>query len=170
MDILLLFARLLHVGFGAFWVGAALFNFFFLGPAFQAAGPDGAKFAGFLMKGGMMLWLPLAAVVTLLSGLWLYWRLSGGFTPEFMGSGQGQALGVGALAATLAFVVGLAVVRPSMMKAGALGQRAAQAAGAERESLMAQSQKLQARAGSIGRWVNVLLIVALAAMAVARYL
>jgi len=170
MDILLILARLLHIGFGAFWVGVAIFNFFFLGPAFQAAGPEGAKVGAALMKRGMMMWLPLAAMITLLSGLYLYWRVSGGFTPEFMGSPQGQALGAGAVAAIAAFVLGLTIVRPAMMKSGSLGQRAGQATGAERDALQAQSRTLQARAATWGTGVTYLLIFALAAMAVARYL
>jgi hypothetical protein len=170
MDILLILARLLHIGFGAFWVGAALLNFFFVGPAFQDAGAEGAKVGAAMMKRGMMLWLPVAAIITIVSGFWLYWRVSGGFTPEFMGSRQGQALGTGGLAALVALVLGIAIVRPAMMKAGALGQQAGQVTGAQRDALLAQSRALQVRSASLGRLVTGLLIVALAAMAVARYL
>ena len=139
-------------------------------PAFQEAGPEGAKVGAALMKRGMMVWLPLAAVITILSGIYLYWRVSGGFTPEFMGSPQGQGLGTGAVAALVALVLGLAIVRPSMMKSGALAQRAGQATGAERDALLAESRALQARSATWGTWVTYLLILALAAMAVARYL
>lgn len=170
MDILFLIARLLHVGLGAFWVGTALFNAIFLGPAFQDVGPDGAKVGAALVRRRMMVVLPVAAILTILSGFWLYWRVSGGFDAGFMGSRQGQALGTGGLTAVLALVLGLAIVRPAMVKAGELGQKAGQAAGPERDALLAQSQTLRLRSVAAGKWVTWLLVVTLAAMAVARYL
>jgi hypothetical protein len=113
--------------------------------------------------------MPIVALLTILSGLWLYWRVSGGFAPGFMGSAQGQTLGAGAVATIVAYVIGLAVVRPNMVRAGMLGQRAAQAAAGEREALLAQAAVARQRSAAGNRWVAVLLTLAIAAMAVARY-
>jgi uncharacterized membrane protein len=169
MDILLILARLLHVGLGVFWAGTALFNAFFLAPAFQEAGPDGAKVGAALMRRGMMTVLPVAAITTVLSGFYLYWRMSGGGS-GFMATRQGMTLGTGGLAATLALVLGLVVARPAMVNAAAVGQRAAQASGAERDALMAQAAALRSRSNAASQVVTWLLILTLAAMAVARYL
>lgn len=169
MDILLLFARLLHVGLGAFWFGAVMFNTVFLGPALGDIGPDAAKVGAAMIRRKVMVYMPIAAITTILSGLYLYWRVSGGFRPEFMGSRQGQTLGVGALAAIVAVILGIAIVRPAMEKAGGLGQKAGQASGAERDKLLAESAAARARSASASIWVAVLMVVAVVAMAVARY-
>ena len=169
MDILLLLGRLLHIGLGAFWAGTLIFNAVFLLPALADVGPDAAKVAAALQRRRFMTVMPIVALLTILSGFWLYWRVSGGFGSAFMGSPQGQALGAGAVASLVAYVIGLAVVRPGMARAGALGQRAAQAAAGEREALIAQATVARQRSAAGGRWVAVLLGLALALMAVARY-
>ena len=167
--ILLLVMRFLHVVSAIFWGGTMMFSASFLFPAIVDAGPEGAKVGAALAKRRFLVIMPIVALVTILSGSWLYWRVSGGFQPMFMRSGMGMALGIGALCAIAAFVVGLVVVRPAMMQAGALSQQAAQAAAAERETLLARAQAMRARAGSAGRAVAMLLGLAAAAMALARY-
>jgi hypothetical protein len=57
-----------------------------------------------------------------------------------------------------------------MVNAAAVGQRAAQASGAERDALMAQAAALRSRSNAASQVVTWLLILTLAAMAVARYL
>lgn len=169
MDILLILARLLHIVLGAFWVGTALFNHFFLGPALLDIGPDAAKVGAALVRRRMMVVMPVAAILTILSGFYLFARVSGSFGAGFMGSRHGQALGVGGVAAVLALILGISVVRPAMVKAGALGQAAAQATGTQRDTLLAQSAALRARSNAGGTWVTGLLAVALVLMAIARY-
>jgi hypothetical protein len=46
----MIWLRLFHIVAGAFWVGAAVFGAFFVMPAARAAGPEGGRFAGNLMK------------------------------------------------------------------------------------------------------------------------
>ena len=169
MDILLLLLRVLHVGLGAFWFGAVMFNTVFLGPALNEIGPDAAKVGAAMIRQKVMVYMPIAAITTILSGLWLYWRISGGFQPEFMGSRQGMTLGTGGLAAIVAVVLGLAIIKPAMEKAGALGQKAGQSSGAERDALLAQAAAARGRSASGSIAVALLLVVAILAMAVARY-
>lgn len=169
MDFLLVFMRLLHIVLGVFWVGTMLFNVFFLGPAMEDAGPDGAKVAAGLMQRRFFAILPIAALLTVLSGGWLYWRASLGFEPAYMRSGPGMTYGTGALAAVIAFIIGAAVVRPAMMKAFALGQRVGASAPEARGALLAEAQALRVRAAQMSRLVAFLLIIAAAAMAIGRY-
>jgi uncharacterized membrane protein len=157
---MLLLMRVLHIVLGAFWAGTMIFNAVFLFPAMRDAGPDGAKVAAGLMRRRFLDVLPIAALLTIISGLWLYWLDSGGFEPAFMRSSMGKVLGVGTVAALVAFVLGVAIVRPAMRRAAALSQDPAQRAAA---------QALRMRAGRYGRVVAVLLVVATAAMAIARY-
>ena len=156
--ILLLLMRLLHILSGIFWVGTMMFNTAFLLPAFKDAGPDGAKVAAGLAKRKFMIIMPIVALVTIFSGLWLFWRVSGGFQSTFMSTGMGKALGFGATCAIVAFIIGVVVVRPAMMQSMALAQSDPQ-----------RAQALRARSDVAGRIVTALVGLAAAAMAVARY-
>lgn len=170
MNVLLIVLRLIHIGMGAVWVGMALFTAALLMPAIQEAGPDGAKVAAGLQRRGLLTVLPILALGTLASGLWLYWIASGGFDPGYTGSRMGIAFGTGGALAILAFALGITMMRPAMMRANRLAQELAQAAPPDRERRAAEIQRLRARGATISRIVNVLLVLALAAMAVARYL
>jgi hypothetical protein len=171
MDPLLLLLRLLHVGLGALWVGMAVFTAAFMVPAIEEAGPDGGKVMAALQRRGILTVLPVLALGTLLSGIWLYWRSSAGLQPAFLASGVGLAFGIGGLASLVAYGVGITVLRPSMMRAAALMQgMGSGTAERERQSRMAEARALRARGAAAGRLVAALLLFALAAMAVARYL
>lgn len=158
---MLLVMRVLHIAMGVFWAGTMMFNAAFLMPAFRDAGPDGAKVAAALARRRFLDIMPWIAALTIVSGIWLYWFDSVGFRPPFMRSRMGISLGVGALAAVIAFILGVAVMRPAMNKAMRLGQDPAQQAAA---------QALRVRAGILGRVIAALLGIAVAGMAVARYI
>jgi hypothetical protein len=171
VDLLTVVLRLVHIVAGAVWVGIAVFVAFFLGPAIQDAGTDGGKVMAALQRRGFMIVLPVLALATILSGVWLYWRASAGFHPDYVSSRPGLTFAVGAVAALAAFALGVTVMRGSMLRAGslaqALGEATTEAARAER---LLEIQRLRARGALAGRWVALLLLVAAAAMAVARYL
>jgi hypothetical protein len=167
---ILLIARLLHVVLGVFWAGTLIFNAVFLVPTIRDAGPEGAKVAAGLMRRRFFDVLPVVAGLTVLSGLWLYWRVSGGFTPAYMRSGPGMSYGLGATAAILAFGLGVGIMRPAMLRAAALSQSAASLAPPEREAQLARAQGLRRRAAATGRAVAGLLLVAAGTMALGRYL
>lgn len=170
MDPLFVVSRVLHVALGVFWAGTFVFNATFLLPSIREAGPEGAKVAAGLMRRGFLNLMPVVALVTVLSGLHLYWRVSAGFDPAYLGSGPGMAYGVGALAALVAMGFGIGVMRPSMLRAGALTRSAAGLAAGEAAQVLATAQALRARASAAGRVVAWLLAVATVTMALARYL
>lgn len=160
MGFILLTMRMVHIVLGIFWAGTLIFNAIFLVPAIRDAGPEGAKVAAGLMRRRFLDVMPAVAALALASGLWLYWFDSGGFQPSFMRSRMGMTLGFGAVAAIIAFILGVAILRPAMLKAAALSQNPAQ---------LAAAQALRVRAAATGRLIAVLLGVAAAAMAIARY-
>ncbi len=171
MDLLVITLRLLHIVLGVFWAGALIFVALFLVPSVQDVGPDGAKVMAALQRRRFMDVMPIVAGLTILSGLWLYWRLSGGPHRAWVTSPLGLALGVGGLLAVIAFVVGVGVMRPAVMRAGPLAQAAAQMPeGSDRSAQLAVVQQLRRRSASAGRVVAVLLALATALMAVARYM
>lgn len=165
----LLVLRLIHVVGGVIWVGTALFNTVFLMPALQQAGPAAAPVMAGLQRRRLMSFLPIVATLTLLSGLRLYWIVSGGFSPAWVHSGPGVTFGAAGLLSIIAFVMGLAVARPAMMRAAQLSQQLASAGGEARAALEAEIRAARGRGASSSLIVTVLLALAAAGMAVARY-
>ena len=157
--VLLLLLRLVHILSGIFWVGTMMFNTAFLFPAFKDAGPEGAKVGAALAKRRFMVVMPIVALVTILSGVWLFSLVSGGFQATFMQSHMATALSFGAACAIVAFIIGVVVVRPAMVQATTLAQSNPQ-----------RAQVLRVRADVVGRVVTALVVLAAAAMAVARYI
>ena len=87
-----------------------------------------------------------------------------------MGTPMGKAFGLGGAAALFAFLIGIVVMRPAMLRSVKLQESLATTAPADRATISAELQKLRARGNVSGKVVTVLLLFALAAMAVARYL
>ena len=171
MNLFTVILRLIHIGAGVFWAGGAIVLARFVIPAVGDTGPEGGKVVQALQKRGLMTALPAAAVVTILAGLVLYWRVSGGYAGAFGGTPTGMALGVGALVSIAAFVIGITIMRPSTMKAGALAQALPQLTDTgQRTARQAEIQALRARAAVAANWVAALLGIAVVTMAVARYL
>ena len=169
MDILTVALRLVHVVSGALWVGFVVLTTFYLFPSIQEAGADGGKVMAAMQRRGLMSVTPALALATLLSGLWLYWRVSGGFDSGFMRSGTGMTFGLGAAAAIIAYAIGMIVMRPAMLRAAALMQEGGSLPAGDRESRLAEAGRLRKRGAGAGRMVAMLLLIAVAAMAVARY-
>jgi len=165
---MLIVVRFIHIVCGILWAGFAIFIPVYLGPAVAAVGPDGAKVMIALQKRGVMNVIPALGVLTLLSGFWLYWFDSAGGT-AFMHSPTGMTFGTGGVCALLAFIVGVGVLRPAMMKVMAIAQRIPTAAPADKERLMAEAVRFRARGVASGLAVAILLLLAMTAMAVARY-
>jgi len=81
-----------------------------------------------------------------------------------------MAFGSGGAAALVAFLLGIVVLRPAMMRSIALAASLASAAPDDRAKRSAEIQRLRARGAMTGWVVMILLLYALGAMAVARYL
>ena len=170
MNSMYLLIRVLHVVCAALWVGAALFSSMFLTPAAKDLGPDGNKLMLALRKRGLVAYFPVIATITLVSGVWLFWRFTAGFSPEVSRSHAGMAFSVGALCGLLAFIIGGPVLSVSLVRAMKLATEAAALKdGADKSSLLARAAALRQRAAVAGQIVSVLLLAATAAMALARY-
>lgn len=171
MDPLLLVLRLVHIVLGSVWVGIVVFNTIFLGPAVQELGSDGGKVMGVLVRRGMMTFLPIVALGTILSGVWLLWKVSLGFNEHYFHTAAGHAFAGGGAMAIIAYLIGITLLRPSMLRAGALAQGMAQVTDeTERSARQRQIQILRSRARRSGQVVATLLLLSTAAMAVGRYL
>ena len=161
--------RFLHVVCGALWVGAMAYQVFFLMPALAEAGPDSGKLMSSLARRRMPQIMLLVAIIAIVSGVWLLMRMMGGDAEGLMRTGMGKTFAWGGTAAIVAFLIGIIVVRPSMMKMMKLGESMPSAPPDQRPAIQAQMQKLRARGATMGKVVAALLLIALALMAVARY-
>lgn len=161
--------RLVHVVGGVLWVGFAVFGAFYLFPSIAETGPEGGKVMAVLQRRGLLTVFPIVALLTVLSGLWLYVRATR-IAPGFSSSHMGMTLGFGGVCALLALFIGMLVITPSMNRAATTAQQAAQAqVHEERQVLLGLATKHRGRAAVGTRIATLLLIVAAGAMAVGRY-
>lgn len=169
MEIIIL--RLVHVVGGILWVGSAVFNGLFLVPALRQLGPVAGQVMAGLRARHMFVFLPVVALLTILSGVRLMAIVSGGFDAAWFNSRPGSAYAWSALIAIVTFIIGITVTRPLGNRMSSLGAELAQAKDeATRAALGAQMAATQKRLGVIGNVLTVLLLLAAAGMAVARYL
>lgn len=161
--------RLLHIVIGVLWVGMVFLTTIFLIPSLYESGPAAGTVMQALQRRRLLTAIPAMAVVTLLSGLALLYTVSDGFNTSYMRSSMGRTLSIGAAFAIVAWIVGVTVLRPSTMRAGELAASLATMSESERAAKGAELTKLRARAISSGRIVSALLVLAVAMMAIARY-
>jgi hypothetical protein len=171
MDVLTIILRLLHIVLGALWVGFAIFVAFILMPSLTESGPAAGPVMAAIQRRGYVKIIAAVSGTTLLAGIWLFWRVSGGFRPDYMRSHMGIALSFGAAASIIGYAVGSIMIGPNMLRAAALGEGiGAITSDSERTATLARIGQLRARAAVGGKVTAILLLVAIAAMAVARYL
>jgi hypothetical protein len=142
---------------------------YFLMPAMEDAGPAGAKVAAGLERHKLMVAFGAISGLTVLSGIWLYWRYTAGFNPAISRSHAGMAFGLGGVLGIIAAILGGSVVGRSMKRAGALAATAASAPEADRGPLLSQAAALRARARATAKLLSILLIITIILMATAAY-
>lgn len=168
---MLILLRLIHISLGVFWVGAAVTNTLFLIPAIRAAGPAGGPVMQQLtQKLKMPIFIIAAGVLTVLSGIGLYWYDSAGFTNAFMRSGGGMTFGIGGAIAIVTLLIGIVAVAPAAKRAAAIGGQVAASGKPPSPEQAAEMQRLQARLGMLSTLATAMLAVTTIAMAVARYI
>ncbi|MEP6745843.1 MAG: hypothetical protein ABJB33_10145 [Gemmatimonadota bacterium] len=167
----MLLLRLVHIVIGTFWVGSVIFTTFFLFPSLLGNPAAMGTVMQGLNRRKLMQVLPTAALVTMVSGLWMVWITSGGDIGGYVQSRSGHSFVTAGGLAIFAFLLGFIFARPAGIKAGQLGaQMAATTDAGTRTQLQAEMTALQKRAGTITVVVALLLIIAAAGMAVARYI
>jgi hypothetical protein len=168
---LIIVLRLIHVILGALWLGTVFFTTVYLVPAVGDAGPAGGKVMEAMQKRGIMTVMPMVAIGTLLTGVALYWIVSDGFNPQYVHSRMGATFATGGVLAIVAWLLGIFVMRPAMLRSGSLGQKLASTTSeTERATLASELARLRARGSLAGKTVVMLVMLAASAMAVARYI
>ena len=162
--------RVVHVVAGAFWVGAVTLLAFVILPAVMALGPAGGSFLEQVTRVRKLpIILNLATVLTILSGVGLYWRDSGGFSAAWIRTGTGMTFGLGGILGIVIAIIGAAVNAPAGIRLGALAGEIRASGGPPTAAQQAEMVRLQNRLRGASVAAAVLLLVATALMAVARY-
>ena len=170
MNDLFLPLRVLHVLLGAAWLGAAVFNAFFLMPAIQDVGPDGGKVVMALMRRKFVTYVSSIAGLTVLTGLYLYWHLTNGFDPVLSSTRSAMVFGTGGVLGFIASILAMSGVTRSMKGAMKLtAQAGSTAVASEREALMVRAAALRVRARKFATIVAFLLIITIMLMAAGHY-
>jgi hypothetical protein len=171
MDPLFLLMRLLHIALGVYWVGVVVFSAVLLMPSIRDTGPDGGKVMLALLRRGHMTVLPVTALLTVVSGFWMYMKLMSSIGPVWAGSMSARVYGVGAVAAVVAFGLGFFIIRANALKLRALMEAMPSTPeGPARAALMDKMTLPRAKMTAIAPWVAGLLIVATITMAIGRYM
>jgi uncharacterized membrane protein len=169
MAILIMTLRVIHIFSGMFWVGFAFFNIGFLQPTVRATGQEGQKTMQYLtQKTRLLSTVYTTATLTMLSGLVMYWIISG-FRLTFMRSGYGLVLTIGSIAGIIAWIYAVIVIRGIFKQMQTVGQQIQTQGSPPTPEQATQMQALAARLGKVGQVALVFLIISLLGMATARY-
>jgi hypothetical protein len=162
--------RVAHVLLAAAWLGASLFFGRVLYPAVESLGAAGGDVLAALSAKKIHAFFGAVGGLTVVTGIYLYWHFTAGFNPEISASRGGIAFGVGAVCGLVAVIVGGSVVGRSAERAVALGKTLAQAPERERAAMQAEIAALRGRVKRVGAFLEVLLVIAVIAMALGHYI
>ncbi len=170
MNLYMLILRAIHIASAVFWVGGLFFYLAVIGPTVQEAGPIGGQFMQRLAASGRLSSRStIAGVLAALSGLLMYWSVSGGLSGGWLKTAYGIVLTLGAIAGLLALGHGLFATRPVSERLGQLAKEMIARNGPPTPEQMTEAQALGAKLGSFAVQTAVIMSVALLAMATAQY-
>jgi hypothetical protein len=168
--VLFLSLRVLHVLLAASWLGATVFMSFMLMPVIEQSGQAGGQIMIGLNRKGLTAFFGALGGITVLTGIYLFWRFTGGFDPVVSRSNAGMAYSIGGAAGLLATIIGGSVVGRSANKVVALMEQMARVPEAQKGAIVQQVDTLRQRMRSFGLVVVALQVIALTLMAVAHYI
>lgn len=166
----LIVLRIVHIVAGVLWVGGAVLFSLFIEPSVKATAPGGQQFMQYFMgRRRFSPFMNLVSGLTVIAGALLFWNKSGGLQWPWIQSGPGLVFTFGAVVGIAVYLLGLFMIRPRAGRMGVLGQAIGANGGVPTSAQAAEMQQLDHELAVIGRVDTVLLIVALVAMAIARY-
>jgi uncharacterized membrane protein len=171
-DASMVFLRIVHIVTGVIWVGSLFVVVVFVQPSAATLGAAGALFMSELRRRRFVDVVFIDAVFTVVAGAILYWHDWHTY-PSFahwIDSSFGRALTVGALLAISGLGVAALVTRPTIVRLVSLGKQVAESGGTPPPETAAQTGALQHRLVVAERVSFSLVLLAVVAMASARYL
>lgn len=163
--------RTLHIAAGVAWAGSVFLFVVLVQPSAGAIGPAASPFMMELLgRRKLVSWLLSLAGTTIVAGGFLYWKhVDEMGLGDFVSSNLGRALTIGAVAAIGAFSIGLFGTRPNVARLMTLATRAAAAEGPPPPEVAQELPLVQARLKTLGRVAFALIVIAVLAMATARF-
>lgn len=167
MGTYILLLRILHIGFGTFWVGTDAFLVWLLIPQLRTLGADIER----RVIAALMRFLPpvlmVSSIVTFVSGILLTGIMRGWNINWVFASGWGIAIFIGFIGTLIALIVGFGLVPPLTMRTNKLERsfEGRQPTDAEAEDF----DRLRSRVTMLAKLNSVLLIIVVLSMAVARF-
>lgn len=159
-----LWLRTLHIVIAALWVGSATLLTAFVGPTLRRT-PNGGEIMGGMMQRHFGLFMAAIGMITVLSGLWLYWSFTEGFSRSLVLSGPGIVFGIGGIAGVIAALVGGGIIGRHSARTVALARQMAQMPdGPDREAQAATISALTKRVAVASKVDAVMLLLALVLM------
>ncbi len=167
----MLIMRILHILSGVFWAGGLFSLAMFIMPSVNSSMPEGGKVMQRMINAYKFpIYMLAAGSLTVLTGLAMFDRLSGHFTMSWASAPHGLVLSIGAIAAIIAFFLGILVNKPKADRMGKIGQAIMQAGGSPTEAQMAEMTKLRMGITSMTKNIALLILVAVICMAMAKYI
>lgn len=171
-DASMVFLRIVHIATGVIWVGSLFVVVVFVQPSAAALGAAGAPFMSELRRRRFVDVVFIDAVFTVVAGAFLYWRDWHTYPSfgDWIDSSFGASLTVGALLAIAGLGVAASLTRPTIRRLVALGMQVAEPGSPPPPETAARIGALQRRLVVAERVSFSLVLLAVVAMAAARYL
>ena len=167
---MMILLRLIHVLLAIFWVGSASFTAFFLIPSLRETPATMGQVGQALNKRGFMTFMPIAGLLVILSGITMLWITSSGHIHDYMQTGTGHTFVMAGGVGILSLLMGVLFTKPANMKVGMLGaQLQAATDAAEKTRLQGEMAAAGKKAGMLTLITTILMLIAAAGMAIARY-
>ena len=157
--------RILHIVAGVSWVGTAVFMSVVMEPILRGAGPEVMKVIGPKLAPRMTAFLHSVALTTIVVGFILIGRTTGRGYDQLFSNAWGWAIGIGMICA----ITGYAFGATSGMAMGKVLKISKGLQGPPSPEIAAQINALRNRNRNFLRIATVLVVIAVGAMASARY-
>lgn len=171
MDEYMIVLRLVHIVMGTFWIGSDLLMLFFVEPTAVALGPSGGAFMQRLTtRTRYAQAMPISALLTVVTGLLLFTRVSGDFNRDWILSNGGLVLTIGSLAGIIAFMEGMLLIGPTVKRIEQLRSNIAEQHNPPSGDQLAEIERMQVRLNRAYQYMIVLALISMAGMSSARYI
>jgi uncharacterized membrane protein len=172
VDAFMLAFRFLHIVSGVLWVGSVFLFFVFIGPSAEEVEPSAQRLLDAAVKKRKASKVVIVlGIITVLAGwtMWLRNMNNFGSLGAWVTSSFGLVMTIGGVLATIAAVLGLVSVAPSLERLIDVGNQVAASGGPPSPDQQRRIDELKGTLRRHGVADLVLLLLAVIAMATARY-
>ncbi|HEY6102731.1 MAG TPA: hypothetical protein VI007_05840 [bacterium] len=170
MNLTIAVLRLIHIFAGVFWVGTIWYFALFLLRRVKTFGQDTGRIMQTITAPPFPTYMAVAAILSPLSGIIMYWRDSAGFSRAWLATTPGIVLTIAAVLGIAAALEGLFESLPTTLRMARLGRAVAASGKPPAPAVMQEVQALSARLERVLYRMAYLMLLAVIGMATFRYL